>query len=59
MMWCRRGVRPGLGGSGSVGRQEAERRRSWELTGAVGNSTRVRENGIGWVDVLQGVTVVL
>jgi hypothetical protein len=43
----------------SADQQEAEWRRSWELTGAVGNNTRVRENGIGWIDELQGVTVVL
>jgi hypothetical protein len=49
----------GVDGYVSAGRQEAERRRSWELTRAVGNSTQVRENRIGWVDELQGVTVVL
>jgi hypothetical protein len=38
---------------------EAERAAELELTGAAGNNTRVRENGIGWVDELQGVTVVL
>jgi hypothetical protein len=30
-----------------------------EFTGAAGNNTRVQENKIGWVDELQGVTVVL
>jgi hypothetical protein len=38
---------------------EAERAAELELTGAAGNNTRVRENGIGWVDELQGVRVVL
>jgi hypothetical protein len=38
---------------------EAERAAELELTGAAGNNARVRENGIEWVDELQGVTVVL
>jgi hypothetical protein len=38
---------------------EAKRAAEVELTGAAGNNTRVRENGIGWVDELQGVTMVL
>jgi hypothetical protein len=32
---------------------EAERAVELELIGAAGNNTRVRENGIGWVDELQ------
>jgi hypothetical protein len=38
---------------------EAERAAELELASAAGNDARVRENGIGWVDELQGVTVVL
>jgi hypothetical protein len=38
---------------------EAEWAAELELTGAAGNNTRVREKEIGWVDELQGVTVVL
>jgi hypothetical protein len=38
---------------------EAERAAGLEFTGAAGNVARVQENGIGWVDELQGVTVVL
>jgi hypothetical protein len=38
---------------------EAERVAELELAGAAGNNARVREYGIGWVDELQGVTVVL
>jgi hypothetical protein len=36
---------------------EAEQAAELEFTGAAGNNTRVRENRIGWVDELQGLTV--
>jgi hypothetical protein len=38
---------------------EAKRAAELELISAAGNNARVRENGIEWVDELQGVTVVL
>jgi hypothetical protein len=38
---------------------EAKRAAGLEFTGAAGNVARVQENRIGWVDELQGVTVVL
>jgi hypothetical protein len=38
-----------------VGRREAERRRSWKLTGAMGNGARMRENEIGGAEEHQRV----
>jgi hypothetical protein len=54
VLWTRDGERWGGAVDG-----EAERAAELELTSAAGNNTRVRENKIGWVNELQGVTVVL
>jgi hypothetical protein len=58
-VWCCWCFWRGWDGSVPVGQREAERRRSWKLTGAVGDVARVQENKIAWVNELQGVTVVL
>jgi hypothetical protein len=42
----------GWGAAAGAVDSEAERAVELELTGAAGNNTRVRENGIGWVDEL-------